>query len=79
MRFFIAKNSLFTAINMEVNRLKLYIKYVKIQHEQMFGLVARTQGGLSKKCRKRTDLHGIIAGFVAERWNTANFGCGKRK
>ena len=40
MRFFIAKNSLFTAINMEVNGLKLYIKYVKIQYEQMFGLIA---------------------------------------
>ena len=76
---FYCRKYFFTAIKMEVNGLKLYVKYAKILHKQMFGWQTRTQGGFIKKCRRKIGLRGIIAGFVTVGWNTANFGCGIRK
>ena len=38
---------------MEVNGLKLYVKYAKIKHEQMFGCQTRAQGGLSKNAEEK--------------------------
>lgn len=34
---FYCRKYFFTAIKMEVNGLKLYVKYAKILYEQMFG------------------------------------------
>lgn len=58
---------------MEVNELSSQVKYGIIKHEQMFGFYSRSKGGLSKKCRRKISLRGIVAVFATKRWSMADF------